>query len=128
MIYEYIKSFHTNAVFCNLYEYVFYRMDVTMASDSTSLGYWLRWEFFFCLLSVFTSVIIASFMLRKYEGSDNAERACSLYDGESWMPCVKGLSPVWLLAFRIIAFCLLLTASIADVATHGTNLFYYYTQ
>nr|GEX46974.1 uncharacterized protein [Tanacetum cinerariifolium] len=27
-----------------------------------------------------------------------------------------------------LASCFLLAASIADVATHGTNLFYYYTQ
>ncbi|MFS7956284.1 hypothetical protein Hanom_Chr07g00652801 [Helianthus anomalus] len=104
-------------------------MEVTLVSDdSTSLSYWLRWEFFFCLLSVLTSTIIASVLIWKYEGSSNSERAYSLYDGEAWVPCVKGLSPVWLLAFRIVASCLLLAASIADVATHGTNLFYYYTQ
>lgn len=96
-----------------------------MVSDSTSLSYWLTWKFLLCLLSVFASVIIASFLIWKYEGSDNTERA---HNGEEWMPCWKGLSPVWLLAFRIIAFCLLLAASIADVATHGTNLFFYYTQ
>ncbi|KAF5799677.1 hypothetical protein HanXRQr2_Chr07g0307241 [Helianthus annuus] len=104
-------------------------MEVTLVSDdSTSLSYWLRWEFFFCLLSVLTSTIVASVLIWKYEGSSNSERAYSLYDGEAWVPCVKGLSPVWLLAFRIVASCLLLAASIADVATHGTNLFYYYTQ
>ncbi|KAL8210942.1 hypothetical protein R6Q57_005379 [Mikania cordata] len=103
-------------------------MELTLTGDSTSLSYWLRWEFFFCLLSVVTSAIVASFLIWKYEGSYNTERAYSLYDGEAWMPCVKGLSPVWLMAFRVIASCLLLAASIADVATHGTNLFYYYTQ
>ncbi|GJU92862.1 hypothetical protein Tco_1317618 [Tanacetum coccineum] len=103
-------------------------MDLASSTDSTSLSYWLSWEFFVCLLSVFTSVIIGSFLIWKYEGSDNTERAWSLFDGEAWMPCVKGLSPICLLAFRIIASCLLLAASIADVATHGTNLFYYYTQ
>ncbi|PWA64980.1 hypothetical protein CTI12_AA339430 [Artemisia annua] len=103
-------------------------MDIVSVTDSTSLSYWLSWEFFVCLLSVFTSVIVGSFLIWKYEGSDNTERAWSLFDGEAWMPCVKGLSPVWLLAFRIIASCLLLAASIADVVTHGANLFYYYTQ
>nr|GEW31799.1 protein rolling stone-like isoform X2 [Tanacetum cinerariifolium] len=103
-------------------------MDLASATDSTSLSYWLSWEFFVCLLSVFTTVIVGSFLIWKYEGSDNTERVWSLFDGEAWMPCVKGLSPVCLLAFRIIASCLLLAASIADVATHGTNLFYYYTQ
>ncbi|KAL4559428.1 hypothetical protein LXL04_031566 [Taraxacum kok-saghyz] len=44
------------------------------------------------------------------------------------MPCLNGLSPFWLLAFRIMAFSLILAAFIADLATRGTNLFYYYTQ
>ncbi|KAI3808731.1 hypothetical protein L1987_24690 [Smallanthus sonchifolius] len=121
-----------NAVFKFFFKgfkhHVHLQMELTLVSDSTSLSYWLRWEFFFCLLPVLTSMIIASVLIRKYEGSCNTERAYSLYDGEAWMPCVKGLSPVWLLAFRIIASCLLLAASIADVATHGANLFYYYTQ
>ncbi|KAI3520749.1 hypothetical protein L1887_10200 [Cichorium endivia] len=104
------------------------RMEVAFSSDTTRLSYWLTWEFLLCLLSIFTSVIISSILIWKYEGSDNTERASSLYDGESYMPCLNGLSPVWLMSFRIIAFCLILTASIADVATHGINLFYYYTQ
>ncbi|KAI7739556.1 hypothetical protein M8C21_014560, partial [Ambrosia artemisiifolia] len=103
-------------------------MEITFVSDSTSLSYWLRWEFFFCLLSVLTSIIIASILIWKFESSNNSERAYSLYDGEAWIPCVKGLSPIWLMAFRIGASCLLLAASIADLATHGTNLFFYYTQ
>ncbi|GJY75465.1 hypothetical protein Tco_0480581 [Tanacetum coccineum] len=56
-------------------------------------------------------------------GGFSALAASSLFDGEAWMPCVKGLSPVCLLAFRIIPSCLLLAASIANVATHGRSGF-----
>nr|GEW90447.1 transcription factor Spt20 [Tanacetum cinerariifolium] len=45
----------------------------------------------------------------------------SFFDGEAWMPCVKGLSSVCLLAFKIIPSCLLLAAFIANVATHGRS-------
>ncbi|GJW85417.1 transcription factor MYB119-like protein [Tanacetum coccineum] len=38
----------------------------------------------------------------------------------AWMPCVKGLRPICLLAFRIIPSCLLLAVSIANVAIHGS--------
>ncbi|XP_076907426.1 uncharacterized protein LOC143563873 [Bidens hawaiensis] len=44
------------------------------------------------------------------------------------MPSIKGLHPIWLLAFRIVSFRLLLAAAVADVTTHGTDLFFYYTQ
>nr|KAJ0194337.1 hypothetical protein LSAT_V11C800435820 [Lactuca sativa] len=103
-------------------------MEVAFSGDTPRLSYWLTWEFLLCLLPMFISTIVSSILIWKYEGSDNSERATSLYDGESWMPCLKGLSPFWLMGFRMISFCLILVASIADVVTHGTNLFYYYTQ
>ncbi|CAI9263856.1 unnamed protein product [Lactuca saligna] len=112
---------------CMLNMRVFVRanwMEVAFSGDTTRLSYRLTWEFLPCLLPVFTSIIVSSILIWNYEGSDNSERATSLYDGESWMPCLKGLSPFWLMGSRMISFCLILAASIADVATHGTNLFY----
>ncbi|GJV17380.1 hypothetical protein Tco_1362703 [Tanacetum coccineum] len=82
-------------------------------------------------------MIIASYLIWKYEGSGKKEnykevtleeRDWFLYDGEAWMPCIMGLHPAWLLAFRIISFCLLLAAAVSDVAINGTDLFFYYTQ
>ncbi|KAK1423274.1 hypothetical protein QVD17_18572 [Tagetes erecta] len=89
------------------------------------------------MICVFTPIVIASYLIWKYEGFKNKEtckevtqqeRAWFLYGDEAWMPCIKGMHPFWLLAFRIISFCLLLAAGVADVTTHGTDLFFYYTQ
>lgn len=108
-----------------------------MNNDTTNLSYWLTWKFLLCVLWVFTSITTALYLIFKYEGSENAktykkvtqhERDWFLYDSEAWMPCIKGIHPAWLMVFRIISFCLLLAAGVADVATHGTDLFFYYTQ
>ncbi|XP_076925283.1 uncharacterized protein LOC143588056 [Bidens hawaiensis] len=106
-------------------------------SDTTSLDYWMNWNFLLCLIWVVGSMFIASFLIWRYEGSHNSktykeatrlEWDWDLYDREAWMPCVKEIHPGWLLAFRIIAFCLLFSACTADVVQVGTDLFYYYTQ
>lgn len=119
------------------FSYAFDRMELTLASDTTSLNYWLTWKFFLCVIWVFGSMIIASYLIWKYEGSGNTktykdvtqeETDWFLYDGEAWMPCIKGLHPAWLLVFRIISFCLLLAAGVSDVVINGTDLFFYYTQ
>ncbi|XP_024975843.1 uncharacterized protein LOC112513720 isoform X1 [Cynara cardunculus var. scolymus] len=112
-------------------------MELLLAGDTTSLSYWLNWKFLLCIIWVLTPMIIASYLIWKYEGLGDSnsykeetqqEKEWSLYDHEAWTPCVKAIHPVWLLVFRIISFCLLLSASISDVVTHGTDLFFYYTQ
>ncbi|XP_071693953.1 uncharacterized protein [Rutidosis leptorrhynchoides] len=112
-------------------------MELTWTSDTTSLNYWLTWKFLLCALWVFSSMIIASFLIWKYEESVNTitfkevtqqKRTWFQYDCEAWMPCIKGIHPVWLMVFRIVSFLLLLAAGVADVTTHGTELFLYYTQ
>ncbi|KAL8229118.1 hypothetical protein R6Q57_014018 [Mikania cordata] len=112
-------------------------MEHTLTSDTTSLTYWLTWKFLLCMIWVFTPIIVASYLIWKYEGYKNMktykevtqqERDWFLYDDEAWMPSLKGVHPIWLLAFRVISFCLLLAAGVADVATHGIDLFFYYTQ
>nr|KAJ0217679.1 hypothetical protein LSAT_V11C300140270 [Lactuca sativa] len=112
-------------------------MELTLTNDTTNLSYWLTWKFLLCAIWVFTSMVIASYLIWKYEGSTNTdnykevkqqERVWFNYDSEAWMPCIKGIHPAWLLTFRIISFCLLLAAGTSDVAIHGTDLFFYYTQ
>ncbi|KVI02464.1 hypothetical protein Ccrd_019230 [Cynara cardunculus var. scolymus] len=99
-------------------------MELLLAGDTTSLSYWLNWKFLLCIIWVLTPMIIASYLIWKYEGLGDSnsykeetqqEKEWSLYDHEAWTPCVKAIHPVWLLVFRIISFCLLLSASISDV-------------
>ncbi|KAM0003830.1 hypothetical protein Hdeb2414_s0266g00852251 [Helianthus debilis subsp. tardiflorus] len=106
-------------------------------NDTTSLEYWMNLKFLLCSIWVFGSILIALFLIWRYEGSHHSktykettrlERDWDSYDREAWMPCVKEIHPAWLLAFRIVAFCLLFIASTADVVKVGTDLFYYYTQ
>ncbi|KAI7741138.1 hypothetical protein M8C21_021153 [Ambrosia artemisiifolia] len=112
-------------------------MELTPTSDTTSLTYWLTWKFLLCMIWVFTSIVVALYLIWKYEGFRNIEtykeatqqeRDWLTYDHEASMPSIKGMHPGWLLAFRIISFCVLLAAGVADVTTHGTDLFFYYTQ
>ncbi|KAI3768762.1 hypothetical protein L2E82_19594 [Cichorium intybus] len=112
-------------------------MDLPFEIDTTSLDYWMNWRFFLCAIIVFGSISLAIYLVCTYEGSrysnpykeaNQQKQAWSLYECEAWMPCVKEIHPAWLLAFRIIAFCLLLTACTADVVAEGMELFYYYTQ
>nr|GEW59713.1 protein rolling stone-like isoform X2 [Tanacetum cinerariifolium] len=110
---------------------------MVVPSDSTSLAYWMNLKFLLCIIWVFGSMIIASFLIWVYEVSQNSktdkeatriQRDWSSYYHEAWMPCVKAIHPAWLLAFRIVAFCLLLAACAANLIKVGTDLLYYYTQ
>lgn len=107
-----------------------------MASDSTSLSYWLNRRFFLCALWVIIPMLMAAFIIFKYEYSDRLESdsgteqesARFWYSDEAWRPCVKEIHPICLMTFRIIAFCLILTALIVDFVVKGGSLLYYYTQ
>ncbi|KAI3784710.1 hypothetical protein L1987_43814 [Smallanthus sonchifolius] len=110
---------------------------MVVSNGTTSLDYWLNWKFLLCSIWVFGSMVIASFLIwlnevshnsKTYKETTRLERDWDLYDREAWMPCVKEIHPAWLLAFRIIAFCLLFSACTANVVIAGTDLFYYYTQ
>ncbi|PIN21837.1 hypothetical protein CDL12_05470 [Handroanthus impetiginosus] len=112
-------------------------MQLMLSGDPTTLSYWLNWRVFLCALWVLTSLVIASYLIWKYERSDSLESdegstqqehpRILKYD-KCWKPCLKEVHPIFLMFFRIIAFCLLLVALSFDVAVHGAELFYYYTQ
>ncbi|KAF6157432.1 hypothetical protein GIB67_004370 [Kingdonia uniflora] len=111
-----------------------------MTSDSTCLSYWLNWRVLLCAIWVGLPMVFASFLLWRYEGSkklksDEEEtqtqqerRSDVLYLDEAWRPCLKGIHPVWLLVFRVIAFFALLGSLSIDVFKYGGSVFYYYTQ
>ncbi|CAK9176135.1 unnamed protein product [Ilex paraguariensis] len=112
-------------------------MQLQVIGDPTTLSYWLNWRVLLCAIWVFTSMLIASFIIWRYEylGRRDSykegtlqEKAWFVGEDDSWKPCVKEVHPICLMAFRIFAFCLLLGVSIVDVVVHGGDLFYYYTQ
>lgn len=110
-------------------------MELEDTVDSTSLSYWLNWRVFLCAIWVLTPMIIAFVMMWKYEGhlisgrgqteQDANENVCG---NEGWKPCLKQIHPIWLLVFRVAAFCILLASLIVKVETNGGVIFCYYTQ
>ncbi|XXG65644.1 hypothetical protein AAC387_Pa05g3289 [Persea americana] len=81
-------------------------------------------------------MIVASILIRKYEGSDATkhdngetlqETTGALYEDECWRPCLKGIHPAWLLSFRILAFSMLLALLIIKVVIRGGGIYFYHT-
>lgn len=102
-----------------------------MTTGTTMLSYWLNWRVLLCVIWVLASLVIASFLIWKYEGTNYSKykRRDTQQDGnETWKPCLSEVHPSWLLAFRIFAFCFLLSMLIADVVIYGVLMFNYYTQ
>ncbi|PIA29205.1 hypothetical protein AQUCO_06100010v1 [Aquilegia coerulea] len=108
-----------------------------MTPDTTTLDYWLNWRFLLCLIWVLSSMLLAAYLIWRYEGSNSSktedvqtqqERRRSINADEAWMPCVRGIHPGWLLAFRIFGFLMLLGMLITDVVVDGFGIFFFYTQ
>ncbi|XP_064968139.1 uncharacterized protein LOC135614574 [Musa acuminata AAA Group] len=105
-----------------------------LTADSTDAYYWLNWRVLLCAIWVLSSMIIASILIWKFEGSNTETEGSSpeshypLYEDELWRPCLTEVHPAWLLVFRLIAFAILLAFLIINVAVDGGGIFYYYTQ
>lgn len=108
-----------------------------VTADITTLSYWLNWRVLLCAVWVLMPMVIASFMIWKYESLDHlkSDRGETQQDikqiphyCKAWRPCLKEVHPIWLLAFRLFAFCLLLGTLIVKVVVNGAVIFYYYTQ
>ncbi|XP_030521611.1 uncharacterized protein LOC115734814 isoform X1 [Rhodamnia argentea] len=106
---------------------------------TTAIGYWFNWRVLLCAIWVLASSCFALMLVRKYEAfcsrsSGNGGRETNrdapgvLYNDETWTPCLKGIHPAWLLAFRVIAFFLLLGMSCVTALVDGASIYYYYTQ
>ncbi|XP_047338138.1 uncharacterized protein LOC124941828 [Impatiens glandulifera] len=106
-------------------------------ADTTNSSYWFNWRVFVCAIWIIVSLVFSYLLISKYEGprrrnGENDENGKEvpgmLYEDETWMPCLKGIHPAWLLGFRLFAFFVLLILLILNVIADGTNIFYYYTQ
>ncbi|KAL5860503.1 hypothetical protein ACOSQ4_001799 [Xanthoceras sorbifolium] len=112
-------------------------MQPLVDEDPTTLSYWLNWRVLLCSIWILSSLFIASFILWKYErldilksdgGETQEDVAQFLRSDDVWQPCLKEIHPFWLLAFRVIAFCLLLATLIVKVIFSGAIILNYYTQ
>lgn len=108
-----------------------------MTANTTLSSYWLNWRFFLCATWVLILMITASLLIWKNErrckverdsGENKQEAEASLYDDETWRPCLKGIHPAWLLVFRLFAFIVLSVLLAIAVLMDGGSIFYYYTQ
>lgn len=106
-------------------------------TDTTVPSYWLNWRVFMCSLLLVLSVFIAFVLLWKYEYSadedddstpDSKAECWHLWFNEAWRPCAKEVNPIWLMAFRLVSFSLLVSAVTSNFVVYGSNLFFYYTQ
>ncbi|KAE9604405.1 hypothetical protein Lal_00035463 [Lupinus albus] len=112
----------------------------TITAKTNIKSYWINWRLLLCAIWVLVAIIFSSFLIWKYEclrrkPSRNGSRerreertAATLYEDETWRPCLKGIHPAWLLAFRVVAFFLLLVLLIVNAIVDGGSIFYYYTQ
>ncbi|KAJ4840205.1 hypothetical protein Tsubulata_002956 [Turnera subulata] len=108
-----------------------------MTANTTMASYWINWRFFLCAIWVLIWAAISSILIWKKgkfhklgldSGENKQEMEASLYEDETWRPCLKGIHPAWLLVFRVVAFFVLLVLLIIAVFVDGGSIFYYYTQ
>ncbi|KAK8521472.1 hypothetical protein V6N12_005375 [Hibiscus sabdariffa] len=110
---------------------------LAMTANTTTPGYWFNWRVLLCALWVLFTAIFSLFLIWKCEGfrkpnhdieETQQDTAGSLHEDETWRPCLKGIHPAWLMAFRLFAFFVLLILLIVTAFVDGGSIFYYYTQ
>ncbi|XP_011071106.1 uncharacterized protein LOC105156620 [Sesamum indicum] len=108
-----------------------------MTADTTAPSYWLNWRFLLCAIWILVAMVLSVLVIWRYEGhnksrnrlsGDQQEAARGLYKGEAWRTCSQSIHPIWLLAYRIVAFGALLALILADTIVHSVGIFYFYTQ
>lgn len=108
-----------------------------VSGNTVSASYWLNWRVLLCALWVSISMVFSLVLIWRHEDFGKAdcrdrdteqETPGTLYDDETWRPCLKGVHPAWLLAFRVVAFIVLLLMLIVASFLNGGSVFYYYTQ
>lgn len=108
-----------------------------MADDTTTPSYWLNWRFLLCAIWIVVAMVSAAFLIWRHEGrresrdcsyGDQQEAAGCLYGDEVWGTCSKSIHPIWLLAYRLLAFSALLALLLADLIINGAGKYYFYTE
>ncbi|CAF1920379.1 hypothetical protein YC2023_019748 [Brassica napus] len=111
-----------------------------MNPEIASFDYWFNWRVLLCAVWVLTPMVVALFVIWKYEDSSvetqredvndvgDSEDNVVLCVDDAWRPCFEKIHPGWLLGFRILALCFLLATNIARLALRGWRIYYYYTQ
>ncbi|XP_021292244.1 uncharacterized protein LOC110422592 isoform X1 [Herrania umbratica] len=109
----------------------------TMTVNTTTTIYWFNWRVLLCSIWVLITATFSFILIWKYEGfrksnhsngETQQDTAGSLHEDETWRPCLKGIHPAWLLAFRLVAFFVLLILLFVTSFVDGGSIFYYYTQ
>ena len=113
-------------------------MQLWVTADTTTLSNWLNWRVLLCSVIVLTPIVIAFFIIWKYEGlkpvtwdgrESQEDLGCNeLCDDDVWRPCLQEIHPFWLLGYRVFAFSFTLASNVCQVVANGGGIFYYYTQ
>ncbi|KAI4342537.1 hypothetical protein MLD38_027156 [Melastoma candidum] len=112
--------------------------------DATAGSYWLNWRVLLCSVSLMSSSALAVYLIWRHEAfltssregapgeeaeaEAEAEERGTLYEEETWSPCLNGVHPAWLLAFRAISFVVLMMMLVVISFVDGPSIYYYYTQ
>ncbi|KAJ1418282.1 hypothetical protein SESBI_16030 [Sesbania bispinosa] len=110
-----------------------------MTAKTNTHSYWLNWRVLLCAIWLLLTIILSSLLIWKYERLrkparngrrvvNQQETSATLYEDDTWRPCLKGIHPAWLMVFRVVAFIVLLVLLIVNGAVDGGSIFYYYTQ
>ncbi|KAJ9568161.1 hypothetical protein OSB04_004127 [Centaurea solstitialis] len=108
--------------------------------DTTTSRYWLNWRLLLCCAWILTSMGMAVYLIKRYEGPnkqrltnveegrDDDDSRTVVYVDDSWKPCMKQIHPLWLMAFRVFAFFVLILILTLNVIRIGGQIFLYYTK
>ncbi|CAN8266147.1 unnamed protein product [Cochlearia groenlandica] len=113
-------------------------MNLENVVDITSFDYWFNYRVFLCAVWVLSPMIVALFVIWRYEdscvetqrriGGDEHVDDDVLCVDDAWRPCFNRIHPGLLLGFRVLAFCFLLASNVVRLAFRGWRIYYYYTQ
>ncbi|KAI4326720.1 hypothetical protein MLD38_032004 [Melastoma candidum] len=116
--------------------------------NTTVAGYWLNWRVLLCSVSLISSTVLGAYLILRNEGflarrgggggsrgqrsgqsdTEAGKEEETLYEDETWSPCLHGVHPAWLLAYRVVSFVVLMIMLVVISFIDGPTIYYYYTQ